>query len=152
MAYGMGKGAQEANSTANKTEMSNFVRSLSTPETQEYRRQVTLFRAMNIASPQDHKVRKYAVGVPQYLRQRIQAILDMGSSGNDMPGWLASEMGCREIENPLRKIPINTVLGQYFCNTIAIVPILEEVSMSPLQTLSYYLSTLARPTKTSSPK
>ena len=48
-----------------------------------------------------------------------------------MPGWLASEMGCREIENPLRKIPINTVLGQYFCNTIAIMPILEEVSMSP---------------------
>ena len=33
MAYEMGKGAQEANSAANKTEMSNFMRSLSTPDT-----------------------------------------------------------------------------------------------------------------------
>ena len=41
MAYEMGKGAQEANSVANKTEMSNFMRSLSTPntpDTQDYRR------------------------------------------------------------------------------------------------------------------
>ena len=134
MAYEMGKGAQEANTMANRTEMSSFMRSLSTPakpDTQDYRRKVTLFRNMNYASPQHNKVRKYAVGVPRYLRQRVQAILDTGSSGNDMPAWLASEMGCREIENPLRKIPINTVLGQSFFNTIAIVPILEEVSMSP---------------------
>ena len=114
MAYEMGKGAQEANSVANKTEMSNFMRSLSTQDTadtQDYRRKATLFRNMNFASP---KSRKYATGVPRYIRQRVQAILDTGSSGNDMPAWLASEIGCREIENPLRKIPINTVLGNIF--------------------------------------
>ena len=53
MAYEMGKGAQEANTTANRTEMSNFMRSLSTPattNTQEYSRKVTLFR--NLATNQ----------------------------------------------------------------------------------------------------
>ena len=64
------------------------------------------------------------------LRRRLQAILDTGSSGNDMPGWLTREIGCTEIENPLKHIPINTVLGQYFCNTISIVPIFGEVSTS----------------------
>ena len=77
MAYEMGKGAQEANTIANRTEMSNFMRSLSTPattDTQEYSRKVTLFRNMNRASPQRNTVRKHAVGLPRYLRQRIQAI------------------------------------------------------------------------------
>ena len=48
-----------------------------------------------------------------------------------MPGWLTREIGCTEIENPLKHIPINTVLGQYFCNTISKVPIFGEVSTSP---------------------
>ena len=31
---------------------------------------------------------------------------------------------------PLRHIPINTVLGQYFCETIVMIPVLEQCSMS----------------------
>jgi hypothetical protein len=48
-----------------------------------------------------------------------------------MPARIVTEIGCRTVDNPFKHIPINTVLGQYHCNTIAIVPILEEVSMSP---------------------
>jgi len=32
--------------------------------------------------------------------------------------------------NPLRHIHINTVLGQYFCETIVMIPVLEQCSMS----------------------
>ena len=57
--------------------------------------------------------------------------MDTGSSGNDMPGWLTRDIGCTEIENPPKLIPINTVLGKYFCNTISILPTFGEVSTSP---------------------
>jgi hypothetical protein len=40
-----------------------------------------------------------------------------------MPDWLTKRIGCTEIENSLKHIPINTVLGKYFCNTISIVPV-----------------------------
>ena len=69
--------------------------------------------------------------IPRQIRRRLQAILDTGSSGNDMTGWLTRDIGCTEIENPLKHTPINTVLGKYFCNTISIAPIFGEVSTSP---------------------
>ena len=48
-----------------------------------------------------------------------------------MPDWLTKRIGCTEIETPLKHIPIKTVLGKYFCNTISIVPVFGEVNTSP---------------------
>jgi hypothetical protein len=64
------------------------------------------------------------------MTQSIRAILDTGSSGHDFPTCMIKELGCEEIPNPLSHIPINTVLGQYYCQVIATVPIVEQVSTS----------------------
>ena len=68
---------------------------------------------------------------PKSTKRITQVILDTGSSGNDMPQKIVTEIGCATIDNPFKHIQINTVFGQYHCNTIPIVPILEEVSTSP---------------------
>jgi hypothetical protein len=64
------------------------------------------------------------------MTQTVRAILDTGSSGHDFPTWITKELGCEEIPNPLAHIPINTVLGQYYCQVIATVPILGQISTS----------------------
>jgi hypothetical protein len=126
LAYNMGKHSRSENAKANEAERKNFWRGLEKAdiaEVDEYVKRGNFYcfmRSMH-GSP----------SIPRPLRRRLQAILDTGSSGNDMPGWLTREIGCTEIENPLKHIPINTVLGQYFCNTISIVPIFGEVSTSP---------------------
>ena len=82
------------------------------------------YRFMNRTGP----FRKHSI--PRSMTQKIRAILDTGSSGNDFPTWIIKELNCEEIANPLAHIPINTVLGQYYCQVLATVPILEQVSTS----------------------
>jgi len=67
------------------------------------------YRFMNRAGPFSTE------SIPRSMTQNIRAILDTGSSGNDFPTWIIKELGCEEIDNPLAHIPINTVLGQYYC-------------------------------------
>ena len=123
MAYDMGRGTREAK----KQELMNFLKISEEPEdkddTSEYKRCVKLFRHMKTTVQPSY--------VPRSTKRITQVILDAGSSGNDMPQKIVTEIGCTTINNPFKHIPINTVLGQYHCNTIAIVPILEEVSTSP---------------------
>jgi len=127
MAYNMGRGAREANANSNKNELMSFLKTCKEPQEQddssEYRRCVKLFRHM--------KTTVQPITAPRSSGRVTQAILDKGSSGNDMPARIVTEIGCPTVDNPFKHIPINTVLGQYHCNTIAIVPILEEVNTSP---------------------
>ena len=127
MAYDMGRGDREANATSNKKELMSFLKTCEEPQEQdessEYRRCVKLFRNM--------KTSGQTITASRSSGRVTHVILDTGSSGNDMPARIVTEIGCKTIDNPFKHIPINTVLGQYHCNTIAIVPILEEVSMSP---------------------
>ena len=110
------KNAQEAN---------KFMRAASDQGDQasNYSRQVQ-YRCMNRAEPfsTDRVLRS--------MNESIRAILDTGSSGNDFPIWIVKELGCEEIINPLAHIPINTVLGQYYCQVLAMVPTLDQVSTS----------------------
>ena len=123
----MGREAKEASVNSNKQELMNFLKtceeSYDNDETSEHKRNVKLFRYMKIMAQSSF--------IPRLIRRIIQAILDTGSSGNNMPQRIVSEIGCEEIDNQLKHVPINTVLGKYFCNTITIVPVLEEVSTSP---------------------
>ena len=127
MAYDMGREAREANMNSNKQELMNFLKNCEEPpdkdDSSEYKRCVKLFRHM--------KTTVQPSTVSRSIHKITQVILDTGSNGNDMPEKIVSEIGCATIDNPFKHIPINTVLGQYHCNTIVIVPILEEVSTSP---------------------
>ena len=127
MAYDMGRGAREANANSNKHEVMNFLKTCDEPQdnddSSEYRRCVKLFRNM--------KTTVQPITASRSTGRITQVILDTGSSGNDMPARIVTEIGCTTVDNPFKHIPINTVLCQYHCNTIAIVPILEEVSTSP---------------------
>ena len=111
----------------NREELMNFLKTCDdtkdNDDSTEYRRCVKLFRNMKTTIQPTYTSRS---------TERItQVIPDTGSSGNDMPARIVTAIGCKTVDNPFKHIPINTVLGQYHCNTIAIVPILEEVSMSP---------------------
>lgn len=114
----MGKNAKTDNRKSNEAVLANFWSAIQQgDETEEYARSGKLFRfMMTVRNP----------NIPGQVRRRLQAILDTGSSGHDMPDWLTKRIGCAEIENPLKHIHINTVLGKYFCNTISIVPVFGE--------------------------
>ena len=121
LAYKLGqaeglKNAQEANkflaaATNQQDDASNYSRQAQ-------------YRFMNRTGPFSKQ------SIPRSMTQKIRAILDTGSSGNDFPTWIIKELDCEEIANPLAHIPINTVLGQYYCQVLATVPILEQVSTS----------------------
>ena len=68
--------------------------------------------------------------ITRHIRIAIQIILDSGISGHDVPERIVERLGGIKIIDPLRHIHINTVLGQYFCETIVMIPVLEQCSMS----------------------
>ena len=68
--------------------------------------------------------------IPRHIRIAIQIILESGSSGHDIPERIVERLGGIKMMNPLRHIHINTVLGQYFCETIVMIPVLEQCNMS----------------------